>query len=334
MEYITIPGIEQKTSRIGLGTWALGGWMWGGTKKNKPTETILSALDHKINLIDTAPAYGFGKAEELIGNTFDRYGNRDEIILSTKVGIEWDKEKNVKRNCTPERIFKEIYDSLDRLSTDYIDIYHVHWPDPLVPIENTAKAMKNLYIEGKINAIGVSNFSVQQMEKFRKVAPIHTCQPPYNLFEREIEERIICYCQENNIALITYSSLCRGLLTGKMSKDREFNGDDLRNIDPKFQSRHFTSYLNAVDRIASFLKEKYNKTILPGAIRWILDQQGTGVALWGARQPAQIEPVDDVFGWHLNKEDFKQIDNILTESIPEPVKSDFMGPPTRKEITI
>src|SRR6266550_2118763 len=211
MEYAKVNGLNRKTSRIGLGTWSIGGSMWGGTDEQAVLETIRAALEHGINLIDTAPVYGLGRAEELVGQALAKYGKREEVIIATKVGLEW-RGDQVFRNSTRARIMQEIDDSLRRLQTDYIDIYQVHWPDPLVPIEETAEAMHQLYKQGKIRAIGVSNYSREQIERFRRVAPVHVVQPPYNLFERGIEADILPYCRKNGIATLGYGALCRGLL--------------------------------------------------------------------------------------------------------------------------
>lgn len=329
VEYTKISGIDVRPTRIGLGTWAIGGWMWGGTDEQKSIDTVHHALDKGINFIDTAPAYGFGLSEELVGKAVEQYGNREDLVIATKVGIEWNENEEVFRNASRERIFKEVEDSLERLRTDYIDVYQIHWPDPLVPIGETAEAMRQLYDEGKIKAIGVSNFSTRQMDDFRKVAPVHTCQPPYNLFEREIEDDVLPYCQENNIILLTYGALCRGLLTGKMKPDTRFTGDDLRKVDPKFQSPRYEQYLEAVEKLDEFAR-KYNKRVLHLAVRWILDRIGDGIALWGARKPPQVDPVDEVMGWELEQDAMKQLDSIIEEAVKDPVGPEFMAPPVRE----
>ncbi|MBD3212093.1 MAG: general stress protein [Candidatus Lokiarchaeota archaeon] len=329
MEKIKFPGTDKKASRVGLGTWALGEWMWGPQKKEDSLATVKAALDKGISLIDTAPAYGFGKSEEIVGQAVEEYGGRNDIIIATKVTLEWDKEQNVFRNGSRERIFEEIEDSLERLRTDYIDLYQVHWPDPLIPIEETAKAMKKLYDDGLINAIGVSNYSPDQMDEFRKYAPLHSCQPPYNMFEKQIENDILPYCKRNDIYLLTYGALCRGMLSGKMNKDREFKGDDLRNDDPKFQEPRFSQYLNAVEKLEEFAQEKYDKEIISFAVRWILDN-GVETALWGARNPTQVEPFNEVMGWSLTEEDLNKIQQIIEETVKDPIGPEFMAPPTRK----
>jgi aryl-alcohol dehydrogenase-like predicted oxidoreductase len=330
LEYINIKGTTIKSSRIGLGTWAIGGWMWGGTDEKESIRTIHSALDQGINLIDTAPIYGQGRSEEIVGQAIRQYGRRDNIVLATKVGIDWT-TGTIERNSSRERILKELEDSLRRLETDYIDIYQVHWPDPVQPIEETAATLRELHEQGKIRAIGVSNYSPAQMERFRAVAPLHTVQPPYNLFEREIEADVLPYAREHGIAAITYGAICRGLLSGTMRADREFSKDDLRkSSDPKFQAPHFAEYLDAAKRLDEYAREKFAKGVIHLAVRWLLDQPGVGVALWGARRPDQLSPIQEVSGWKLTEIDFAAIEAILRESVRHPVGPEFMAPPARE----
>jgi len=328
MDYTSIAHTGMEVSRISLGTWAIGGWMWGGTDEAESIRTIHAALDKGINFIDTAPVYGFGRSEEIVGKAVKEYGDRRNLVISTKVGLEWTADGQVFRNSTRERIFKEIDDSLRRLQTDYIDIYYVHWPDPLVPFEETAEAMNKLLIDGKIRAIGVSNHDPEQMAAFREAAPIHLSQPPYNIFEREIEDDIQPYCRENGIALMTYGALCRGMLSGKMSRDRKFEGDDLRQFDPKFKEPRFDQYLAAADRLAELAENEYGKSLLALAVRWVLDQE-VEIALWGARRPDQMDPVDEVAGWTIDEEGKKRIDAILEGTLEDPVGPEFMAPPGR-----
>ncbi len=326
METLNTEVLNKEISRIGLGTWAIGGAMWGGTDEKQSINTIHSALEKEITLIDTAPAYGFGKSEEIIGRALQNFGDREKIIIATKAGLEWDENENIVRNSSKERLFKEIDDSLRRLQLDYIDIYQIHWPDNSVPFEETAEAMNTLLEKGKIRSIGVSNYSSAQMEEFRKSAPLHFCQPPYNLFERGAEDEVFPYCKENGIKLITYGALCRGLLTGKMKPDTEFNGDDLRKYDPKFQQPLYNTYLEAVDKVAHFANSKYDKKIIHLAVRWILDQ-GADIALWGARRPEQVDAVDEIWDWSLSQQDIIIINNLINTTISEPVGPEFMAPP-------
>jgi aryl-alcohol dehydrogenase-like predicted oxidoreductase len=328
MERALISGTDLNVSRIGLGTWAIGGWMWGGADDRESIRTIHAALDEGINLIDTAPAYGFGHSEEVVGQALAEYGHREEVIIATKVGLGWS-DGNVYRDSSRARILKEIDDSLRRLRTTYIDIYQVHWPDPATPIEETAEAMGDLYRQGKIRAIGVSNYSSSDLDRFRAVAPLHTDQPPYNLFERQIDADVLPYSRDHEISAITYGSLCRGLLSGKMTVDSRFQGDDLRKTDPKFRPPRYGQYLEAVARLDEFAWENYGKRILDLAVRWVLDQHGVTAALWGARHPGQLVAVEDVDGWRLDANAMQKIDEILRKTVVDPVGPEFMAPPLK-----
>ncbi|MBI2743420.1 MAG: aldo/keto reductase [Chlamydiales bacterium] len=332
MEYVSSPLFpEKKLSRVALGTWAIGGSSWGGTSEKESIATILSALERGINVLDTAPAYGAGVSEKFVGKAIQESKKRDKIVLSTKGGLEFLPDHNVVRNLTPAFLERDFHNSLKRLQTDYIDIYFLHWPDPLAPIEETARFIERLYQEGKIRSIGLSNFNEEQCSLFRKIAPCHFCQDPYNLFEREIESGLLSYCKKEKITLMTYSALCRGLLSGKMSQKRVFHGDDLRkDFDRKFQSPAFEEYLQAAKELAELAKKNHNKTLLELAIRWILDQ-GVEIAIWGARRPEQLAPLDQLFNWHVTEETKKAVDEILKRTINHPQDiSTYFGPPTRR----
>jgi aryl-alcohol dehydrogenase-like predicted oxidoreductase len=324
-EFVNIPGTQLKVSRVALGTWAMGGWMWGGTDQRESVATIHAALDQGINLIDTAPVYGFGVSEEIVGAALE--GIRDRAVIATKTGLEW-RDGNVYRNATRARILREVDDSLRRLRTDYIDIYQVHWPDPLVPIEETAEAMRSLYEQGKIRAIGVSNFSVAQMKSFRQVSPLHALQPPYNLFEREIETDILPYCLAENIATFGYGALCRGLLSGRIRPDTVFEGDDLRRIDPKFQPPRLAQYLEAVQQLDDLAKTRFERRVIHLAVRWMLDQ-GISVALWGGRHPEQVRDARGVAGWSLGDADRQLVERMVDTTVVDPIGPEFMAPPQR-----
>jgi aryl-alcohol dehydrogenase-like predicted oxidoreductase len=327
IELAAIRDTPLKVSRVALGTWAIGGWMWGGTDEAQSVATIRAALEHGINLIDTAPVYGFGRSEEIVGKAVAEAGLRSRVLIATKAGLDW-QDGRVFRNASRERLLAEVEDSLRRLQTDYIDIYQVHWPDPLVRVEETAEAMSILFRQGKIRAIGVSNFSVGQIEQFRRVAPLHVVQSPYNLFERAIEAELLPYCRENGIATLGYGALCRGLLSGRMRPVTVFDGDDLRRDDPKFRAPRFAQYLAAVQRLDRLAGERYGKRVIELAVRWMLDQ-GITSALWGARRPDQLQPVDEVAGWRLDPSAKAEINRILREAITDPVGPEFMAPPAR-----
>jgi aryl-alcohol dehydrogenase-like predicted oxidoreductase len=317
-------------SRICLGTWAIGGWMWGGSDDEESIRTIRTALDKGVNFIDTAPVYGFGHSELVVGRALNGFVQRDKVVIATKAGLEWTDDGKVMRNSSRRRVLREVEDSLKRLQTDYIDLYQIHWPDPLVPFEETAEAMLELLNSGKIKAIGVSNHSPEQMEAFRKAAPVHSVQPPYNLFEREIEKDVLPYAKENSIAVLAYGAICRGLLSGRLRADSRFRGDDLRQFDPKFREPRFTTYLQAVTKLDELARDRFGKSVLELSVRWVIDQGC--IALWGARHPGQLDPVEAVSGWSLSQKDFADIDTVINEIVTDPVGPEFMAPPARKTV--
>jgi aryl-alcohol dehydrogenase-like predicted oxidoreductase len=326
METIRIEGIAAPVSRIGLGTWAIGGRMWGGADDALSIATIRKAIASGINLIDTAPAYGFGRSEEIVGQALR--GIRDQAVIATKVALEWPEGK-VRRNATANRIRTEVEDSLRRLGTDRIDLYQVHWPDPYVPHEETAMALEKLRREGKILAIGVSNYTPEQMTGFRRYAPLAAVQSPYNLFERAIEKDVLPFAESAGMAVLGYGSLCRGLLSGRMDADTTFSGDDLRRADPKFRQPRFQQYLGAVEALRRFAQERHGRPVLALAVRWVLDQ-GPTIALWGARRPDQLQGIEDALGWTLAADDLRLIDALLARTITDPVGPEFMAPPSRR----
>ena len=332
MEFIGVAGVPLEISRVALGTWAIGGWMWGGTDEQESIATLRAAVEHGVTLIDTAPAYGFGRSEEIVGKALHDAGLRSRVVIATKVGLGWSGGQ-VFRNASQERIFKEVEDSLRRLQTDVIDIYLVHWPDPLVEIEETAEAMNAVYRQGKIRTIGVSNFSVEQMDRFRRVAPLHVLEPPYNLFERGAETELLPYCRRHGISTLGYGALCRGLLSGRMRPETQFSSDDLRRTDPKFQPPRYAKYLSAVEQLDQLARQRFGKRVIDLAVRWVLDQ-GISAALWGARRPDQLGPVDEVAGWRLDADAMAEIERILRATITEPVGPEFMAPPARGAATI
>src|SRR2546425_1125942 len=312
MEQKLIEGTGLVSSRIALGTWSIGGWMWGGSDEGEAIKTIRTALDLGITLIDTAPAYGFGRSEELVGRAIAEHGERERVLIATKAGLEW-RAGQVYRNASAERIRAEVKESLRRLRTDYIDIYQVHWPDPLVALGETAAALRQLFEQGTIRAIGVSNFSPEEMELFRAVAPLHSVQPPYNLFEREIEKDVLPYAEEHGLTVLAYGSLCRGLLSGRMRSDTRFTGDDLRLTDPKFQPRRYGQYLDAVTALDRLARERYGKNVLALAVVMFAH---------GAQK---------VLGWFGGSGLRGTLDFLRKSGVPSPVAvltimAEFLGP--------
>jgi len=327
METTTIAGV--KVSRIGLGTWAIGGLDWGAVPDEVAIATCLSAVERGINLIDTAPIYGHGRSEEIVGKAMRAHGRREDFYIATKVGLEWN-ERGVFANSTAPRLRAELEDSLRRLGTEYIDLYQVHWPDTRTPIAETAAVLAEFQRQGKVRALGVSNFSVAQMEEFRAAAPLSSNQPPYNLFERHIDEDILPWCANNDIAILTWSTLCRSLLGGRVMHGMRFDKGDIRCVDPKFREPRFSQYMTAIERLSALAKERYGKTVLELAVRWVLDRPGVSVALWGAKRPDQLDAVAGVMGWKLDAASMAEIDRVVEESVTDPVGPEYLAPKVRE----
>lgn len=316
-------------SRVGLGTWAIGGTEWGAVPEDQAIATILGAVQRGINLIDTAPIYGRGRAEELIGRAMQKDGRREAFFIATKAGLEWN-EKGVFANSSPTRLRRELEDSLRRLGTTYIDLYQVHWPDTVEPIDDTAAVLLDFVREGKVRTLGVSNFNVAQMEEFSDIAPLASNQPPYNIFEREIDTEILPWCSANHVAVLTYSSLCRSLLGGRVHRGMKFEDGDIRSVDPKFQEPRFSQYMTAVERLTEFARDRFSKSIIELAARWVLDRPGVSVALWGAKRPDQLDAVDGVMGWKLDADAMREIDRIVAESVRDPIGPEYLTPLVRE----
>ena len=339
METTKIDGME--VSRIGLGTWAMGGMEWGAVPESEAVATILSAVGRGINLIDTAPIYGHGRSEELVGKALRAHGRREDFFIATKAGLSW--EGGVLTDSTEKRLRQELDDSLRRLGTDFIDLYQIHWPDPLIPIPETAALLDEFRRAGKVRALGVSNFTPAQMRQFMAVAPLASNQPPYNLFERSCAEgesacgeegadkskSVLEFCRENQIAVLTYSSLCRSLLGGRVHRGMSFDAKDIRTFDPKFQQPRFSQYMDAVEALSQLARERFGKNILELAVRWVLDSPGVSVALWGAKRPDQLDATAGVMGWKLDAETIAEIDRIIAATVKDPIGPEYLTPGVR-----
>jgi len=327
METTKVAGIE--VSRVGLGTWAIGGSEWGAVAEDAAIATCLSAVDRGINLIDTAPIYGRGRAEEIVGKVMRAHGRRDAFYIATKAGLEWN-ERGVFANSTTARLRRELEDSLRRLSTDYIDLYQIHWPDTLIPVAEVAAVLVVFQRDGKVRALGVSNFNAAQMEEFRQVAPLASDQPPYNIFERDIDGETLPWCAANGVAVLSYSSLCRSLLGGRVHRGMKFEQADIRAVDPKFQEPQFSQYMSAVEQLTKLARDRFGKSVAQLAVRWVLDRPGCSVALWGAKRPDQLDAVAGVMGWKLDAGTMAEIDRIVAESVTDPVGPEYLTPQVRR----
>jgi myo-inositol catabolism protein IolS len=285
-------------SSISLGCWVMGKEWWGDADDSESIAAIHAAIDQGINFIDTAPAYGAGHSEEVLGKALE--GKRDKVYIATKVG--WG-------DLDPQKLPGALEASLKRLRTDYVDLYQIHWPHETIPISDSMAVIKKLQDQGKVRYIGVSNFNVPQMQEALSVARIESLQPPYNLFWRHIEKDILPFCIENEIGVIAYSPLAQGLLTGKFTKDTKFPENDIRSHALLFQGDIFLTALEAVEEMKP-IAQKYGKTLGQVALNWLLCQPGITSAIVGARRPSQVEENVGGQGWKLEDEDLKTLDQL------------------------
>jgi len=304
-------------SIIGLGTWAIGGIErkypgWGPQEDRDSIATIRRALELGINWIDTAAVYGFGHSEEVIGKAIK--GLHDKPLIATKCGLIWDKDGSISGCLKKKSIRREVEVSLRRLKIDAIDLYQIHWPIPDEDIEEAWGAMADLVKEGKVRYIGVSNFSVEQLKRIQPIHPAVSLQPPYSMLERGIEEELLDYCPANNIGIITYSPMQRGLLTGKFSIEHVQNlpQTDNRREDPHFQEPELSANLKLAENLRS-IAEKSGRTLAQLAIAWVLRRSEVTAATVGARRPSQIEKNVVAVEWVLSKEDIAVIAMLLDD---------------------
>lgn len=332
MESVTINQKIKNVSPIGLGTWAMGGFKWGGTNEQEALSAIKYALDSGINFIDTAPVYGFGLSEELIGKVLKQYGQRDQQIIATKFGIDWGEgtPPDRWRDARPRKIEEEFDQSLIRLQTDYIDLYQIHWPDPDTPMDLTAETVYSLYKKGKIRGIGVSNFSVQDMDYWKEVAPIHSCQIELNFLKSNYLSETVDYCKKNNITILSWGSLAHGLLTGKFNLNTKFTSSDFRSNHLMFKGENFYQNLQVIDELKEFARSK-GKTTTQVALRWLLDHVGVDIVLWGARRPDQLKEVKEILEWNLSQNDIEILASISAK-IPNNIDNNSLGPARRVNV--
>lgn len=307
MEYRTLGSTGLKVSVVGLGCWAIGGGWWGPVNDSDSVATIHKAMDLGINFFDTADIYGFGHSEKILARALGE--RRKEVIVATKVGLRWNSKGQIKNDLSREYILKEVDESLKRLHTDYIDLYQAHWPAPNTPIEETVEALVTCVEAGKVRYIGASNLSPEQLAEYRKYGPIETLQPPLNLFERYAEVQLLPICYKENIGVLSYGTLCRGLLTAKFKPDHIFK-DQVRARDPLFQGVTFQRNLAIVDRLKT-MAEGNKRTVGQLAVAWVLAHPAISIALCGARHPDQIAESAGGVNWELTDEDLKRISKIL-----------------------
>jgi aryl-alcohol dehydrogenase-like predicted oxidoreductase len=282
-----------------LGAWAIGGLMWGGSNEADAIDAIHASLDAGINAVDTAPAYGLGRSEEIVGRALA--GRRQGVVVATKCGLRWDRHEGEVRfdllapdgrrariyhNLRPDSIRQECEASLGRLRTDVIDLYQIHWPDPVHPLDDAFAELVKLRDEGKIRHLGVCNFSASQLELARRRGEIVSDQSPYNLIDRGIEKEILPWCREHGIGVLAYSPMARGLLTGGITRDREFPESDHRHRQAYFQPERRGRALDALERVRP-LAEAHEATLGNLAVAWVLGAPGVTAAIVGARNRDQ-----------------------------------------------
>lgn len=289
MKYRKLGSSDLNVSAIGLGTWGLGGPpFWEERDEGKAIATIQRAIDLGVNFIDTAPIYGFGRAEEIIGKAIA--GRRDKVILATKCGLRWKAESlgEMYRSLSPASIYEELENSLRRLNTSYIDLYQIHWPDPQTPLEHSMVALVMLQAMGKIREIGISNFDVEMVEKASGYCRITSSQSKYNVLEREIEGNLLPYCVEHEIGVLAYSPLASGLLTGKYNQSHKFTDWRGKKNFGLFRDEQFAPAMRKIQKMQDFISNK-PYSLADYSIQWLLNQKGVSSALVGANSAEQVE---------------------------------------------
>lgn len=312
MKYSSLKGLDIELSHLGFGCLQLGGYGWGKVSETEMARAVHQAIDSGVTLFDTAPIYGLGHSEEILGKILG--AQRKNVILTTKVGLVWKKDKTFEKftNSSPANINKEIDASLRRLKTDYIDLYQIHWPDPNTSIQDTLFAMDNLKKAGKIRAIGCCNFPLNLLKEALKYSKVQTIQTPYNLIDRGAEKELLPFCDKNSIAVLTYSPIARGLLTGKYNCNTRFGPDDHRSspTDKYFHGEDFPENLKIAQRVKVIATE-LNKTPTQIALRWVLENSCVTTAIFGAKTVAQLEENIAASNFVLSKEAIQSLNKVV-----------------------
>jgi aryl-alcohol dehydrogenase-like predicted oxidoreductase len=332
VNYRRLGEAELEVPVVIFGGWTIGGWYWGGADDSESIKAIERALDLGINCFDTAPAYGFGHSERILARALE--GKRKEVIIATKCGLRWDEKlgqlqfettdssghvRMVFKNLSKDSIVYECEQSLKRLKTDYIDLYQCHWPDEATPLEETMGALLSLKDQGKIRAIGVSNFTTRLMERCLMIGDLASHQCRYSLLAREIEKEILPFSIDSNLGVICYGPLGQGLLTGKVTMDRKFTEDDLREtFQVWFKPANRKRVLSALERIEPIAR-KYDATLAQLAINWVISQAGVTAAIVGARTAAQVEENAKAADFELSEDDLQSLKEEF-EALGEPIE--------------
>ena len=306
MEYAKPGNSNLEVSRIILGTWVMGGSNWGPCSEDEARGAIEAALAEGVTTIDTAPAYGNGTAEEVLGRVLR--GRREDVIIATKCGLNM--EKSFPRDLSPEFLEKDLHNSLKRLQTDYIDLYQCHWPDKNTPLEKTMEALVRFREQGKIRHIGVCNFDNSQVEESLKYAPLVSVQPHYSLLQRDMENDLLPLCIDKNLGIITYGSLGAGLLSGKYTEPPKFSKSDARSFFYKFFKEKYWPVVSAVVDELKNIGESKGATPGHVAIAWILARKGITSAIVGARNAEQMKDNVKALSVTLSEDEIRRLEEV------------------------
>jgi aryl-alcohol dehydrogenase-like predicted oxidoreductase len=306
---------DLEITAVGLGTWAMGGswqWGWGAQDDRESIATIHKAMDSGLNWIDTAPVYGHGRSEEVVGRALKEM--KDKPIVATKLGLCWNGGTKQFGRLKAASVRQECEDSLRRLGVDVIDLYQIHWPNPDEDIEEGFEAMARLKDEGKVRYIAVSNFSVEQMERVGKIARVASLQPPYSMLNRGVEKEVLPYCASHEIGVVAYSPMAKGLLTGKVTKEwvASLPDDDHRKKGREFNEPQLSANSNLVDGLRG-IAESRGHTPARLAVAWVLRRSEVASAIVGARRPSQIEETAPAGDWEMCAEDLEAVEKLLEE---------------------
>lgn len=304
----SIGNTDLKITSIAMGCWPISGVTSVDVTKEASLATLKAACDAGINFFDTAYCYGYeGESERLISEALGE--KRDEIVIATKGGIHWSGKKQI-RDASPERIKQECEESLQRLNTDRVELYYLHGPDPEIPVSESAEAFNDLKKAGKILSVGVSNFTLEQLQEFHAVCPISAYQPRYNMLQRDIEIDRLPWCQENQISVMAYWPLMKGLLAGKLARDHQFAPHDGRQKYPMFHGEEWEKNQDFLDGLRA-LAEEWNYSVAQIVIRWTIQQPGITCALCGAKRPEQILENAEVMNFELSESQLESINQLV-----------------------
>jgi aryl-alcohol dehydrogenase-like predicted oxidoreductase len=316
MDYIELGLRGPRVSRIAFGNWSSGG-DWGDVDRQAAIAAARRALDLGITFFDTARAYGFGLAEEILGEALrpELRSRRNELVIATKGGLRRGPDGQLLRDSSPDALRRDLEASLRHLGTDYVDLYQVHWPDPATPVGATAEALDDFVRDGKVRSIGVSNCDAGQLADFQRVRPLDTLQPPYHLFRRDIEQSILPYAAEHGIGVLVYGPMAHGLLGGRMTATTTFPPGDWRATSDVFRGETFRRNLRVVDELKAFAAER-GISVGQLAIAWTLANPAVHVAIVGARTPEQISATAPATEVSLTRDDLARIDEISRRGMP------------------